>query len=196
MTRLSAIRPANTDDMTAREEYSSSLLVSPKTLASRPDSTSSQGGNTGIGAISIFALIVILCLAVLSVLTIATAHSSLVLAQRQATATHELYLDETAAQTFVSGLDRILAVSDGDAAAAVGRQLEDLCADAEAATDGTISATAHMSDQVVRAEFAGENGRILKIALTILPDGTYRVDSWRMAAVVNAEQPMGTLYLG
>ena len=196
MTRLSTIRPASTDDMTAREDYSSSLLVSPRTLASRPDPASSQSGNTGIGAISIFALIIILCLAVLSVLTIATAHSSLVLAQRQATATHELYLDETAAQTFVSGLDRILAASEGDGVATIGTQLDELCTDAVAATGGEVYATAQMSDQVVRAEFTGENGRILKIALTILPDGTYRIDSWRMAAVVNTEQPMGTLYLG
>ena len=49
MTRLSTIRPASTDDMTAREDYSSSLLVSPRTLASRPDPASSQSGNTGIG---------------------------------------------------------------------------------------------------------------------------------------------------
>ena len=138
---------------------------------------------------------VILCLAVLSVLTIATAHSSLVLAQRQATATQELYRNETAAQAFMAEVDRVLTAPGGNSAANLNGQLVALCSTAEAAAGGDVKATAQMVGQTIRADFSSQNGRTLKIALTIQPDGTYRVDSWRMVAVVNDEQPIGNLYL-
>lgn len=62
-----------------------------------------------IGSISVFALVVIICLAVLAVLAFSTANASLLMSQRQAVATSELYLDERAAQEFVAGIDDILA---------------------------------------------------------------------------------------
>ena len=54
----------------------------------------------------------------------------------------------------------------------------------------------NVSGQQVRAEFSCANGRTLKIVVTVLPDGTYRIDKWKMTAVVNEEQPMGNLYTG
>ena len=195
MTRLSVIRPSTAVDDVVLEGHESSLLVSSKTLASCSAASSARGGSAGIGAISIFALIIILCLAVLSVLTIATAHSSLVLAQRQATATQELYRNETAAQAFMAEVDRVLTAPGGNSAATLNGQLVALCSTAEAAAGGDVKATAQMVGQTIRADFSSQNGRTLKIALTIQPDGTYRVDSWRMVAVVNDEQPIGNLYL-
>ena len=62
-----------------------------------------------IGSISVFALVVIICLAVLAVLAFSTANASLLMSERQATATSELYLDERAAQEFVAGIDDVLA---------------------------------------------------------------------------------------
>ena len=62
-----------------------------------------------IGSISIFALMIVICLAVLAVLAFSTATASLTMAQRQATATTELYLDEVAAQEFLAGIDALLA---------------------------------------------------------------------------------------
>ena len=155
-------------------------------------STSARSAGTS-GSISLFALVIILCMAVLSVLTVSTAHSSLVLSQRQAEATQELYLDEAAAQTFLAGVDG--ALGSGGAGAVEG-QLASLCADAAHAANGEVQVTARMEGQELRAEFASGNGRILKVSLALDQGGTYRVDSWRMTAVVNEEQPMGTLYLG
>ena len=144
----------------------------------------SHEGDLGIGMISIFALIVILCMAVLSVLAVSTAHSSLVLSQRQASSTQELYLNETAAQTFVAGLEDAGAQAD----------LATLCEESEAATDGAVSATATAGGDTVRAEFACEGGRTLEIEVALQPDGSVRIDSWRMTAVEAEEQPIGTLY--
>jgi len=141
----------------------------------------SHEGDLGIGMISVFALIVILCMAVLSVLAFSTAHSSLVLSQRQASSTQELYLNETAAQTFIAGLG-------GQA------NLDALCDEAEAATDGAVSATATAGGDTVQAEFTCAGGRTLSIEVTVQPDGSVRVDSWRMTAVEAEEQPIGTLY--
>lgn len=76
-----------------------------------------------IGSISVFALVVIICLAVLAVLSFSTANASLTMSQRQATATSELYLDERAAQEFLAGVDGILAATrEGEMAKAVNAQ--------------------------------------------------------------------------
>lgn len=153
-----------------------------------------------IGPISVFALIIIVCMAVLAVLTISTAHASLVLSERQALATQELYLDETAAQTFLAEMDARLEQTRGQGAAAALRavesDLDEVRASAEEATGGQVSASADVSGQQVSAEFSCENGRTLKIAVTVLGDGTYRIDKWKMTAVENEEQPMGNLYTG
>ena len=49
-----------------------------------PSVHASRDVNVHIGAISVFALIIILSMAVLAVLTVSTAHSSLGLSRRQA----------------------------------------------------------------------------------------------------------------
>ena len=177
-----------------------------RTIAKKlPASTCEE--NVRIGPISIFALIVIICLAVLAVLTVSTAHASLVLSQRQAQATHELYLAETAAQTFIAGIDEQLSNTSTPSAAStandaqaklssIDSNLVALRDEARDAFDGQVEITASTIDDQVLAEFSCEGGRTLKIAVTILPDGTYRIDKWKMTAVENEEQPLGNLYTG
>ena len=155
---------------------------------------SSGTGNVSIGAISIFAFVVILCMAVLAVLTVSTAHSSLVLSKRQAAATQQLYQNELAAQIFVGDID--VALSSGGGIDAVQEILPKACSHAQNITGGAVTATAQIVDDQVKAEFTTAEGRTLKVTLVILPDGTYRIDAWRMTAIVNEEEPAGTLYLG
>ena len=189
--------------------------------------------NVGIGPVSLFALIIIVCMATLAMLTVSTAHSSLVLSQRQAEATQELYLSETAAQTFLADLDEMLQTQGGgqaagteagqtagtstgqaagaDASQTTGAntssaaqsaavisdaQLIALRDSAQDATDGKVAVIARADGNNVYAEFACAGGRTLKITLAIQPDGTYQIERWKMTAVVNEEQEMGTLYLG
>lgn len=68
-----------------------------------------------IGPMSLFTLIVVICMAVLAVLTLSTANATYVMTNRQATATTELYLDEAAAQEFVAGISDVLASARTDA---------------------------------------------------------------------------------
>lgn len=158
--------------------------------------------NVRIGPISLFTLIIVLCMAVLAVLSFSTAHASMVMADRQATATSELYLDEMAAQEFVAGVDAQLAAvreAGGDGAAGVQRvssALIDLRDAAQDATAGQVEVTAGLSDSSVTARFECQNGRTLYIAMTILSDATYRIDTWKMSAVQNEAQPEGSLWTG
>ena len=155
-----------------------------------------------IGPISLFTLIIVICLAVLAVLTFSTANATLVMSQRQATATSELYLDETAAQTLMAGVsDQLSAVqaSGGngtDGARAVEAALVDLRDQAQDATDGQVSVTASMDGKQLHADFACEGGRVLSIVVTIRDDCSYRIDRWKMTAVQNVEEPMGNLWTG
>ena len=65
-------------------------------------------GSVRIGPISLFTLIIILCLAVLSVLSLTTARAELSVTERQAATTTETYQLEAAAQTFVAEVDAAL----------------------------------------------------------------------------------------
>lgn len=89
-------------------------------------------GSVRIGPISLFALIIILCLAVLSVLSLSTASSELRISERQAQTTTETYQLETVGQAFLAELDGALKSGTvSDALAAWG--VSDLAASAGAA---------------------------------------------------------------
>lgn len=65
-------------------------------------------GSVRIGPISLFTLIIILCLSVLAVLSVTTARAEYSITQRQADTTTETYQLESAGQSFVSRVDGIL----------------------------------------------------------------------------------------
>ena len=158
--------------------------------------------NVRIGPITLFTLVVVLCLAVLAVLAASTANAAHTMADRRATATTELYLDERAAQEFLAGMDEQLAIvrasgANGTSGAQlVGTTLGAICDSAQAAAGDAVEVSASASGQTVHAEFACENGRVLNISVTILDDATYRIDRWRMTAVQNEEPAMGGLWTG
>ena len=66
-------------------------------------------GSVRIGPISLFTLIIILCLAVLAVLSITTARAELSITERQAATTTETYQLEVQGQEFVAAVDGALA---------------------------------------------------------------------------------------
>ena len=112
-------------------------------------------GSVRIGPISLFTLIIILCLAVLAVLSITTARAELSITERQAATTTETYQLEVQGQEFVAAVDGALASRDeaaleavlaeygiavtaaaGDAAAAASAGAEAIADDADAAPAG------------------------------------------------------------
>ena len=66
-------------------------------------------GSVRIGPISLFTLIIVLCLAVLTVLSVTTSLAELSTTERQAATTTETYQLETAGQQFVADVDAALA---------------------------------------------------------------------------------------
>jgi len=161
-----------------------------------------ESDNVRMGPISLFTLIIVLCLAVLSVLSVSTSNASLTMAQRRATATTELYLDETAAQAFMAYMDDELAgirAAGGTGAqglAAVDSNLAMICANAKATARGDVTVTASVKGDTVNAEFTCENGRTLIVQATIRDDCTYRIEKWKMTAVQNEEPTTGGLWTG
>lgn len=145
-----------------------------------------------IGPISVFTLIAVICLAVLAVLAFSTANAAYTMSQRQATSVSGLYLNETAAQEFVAGIDDALAGEGGDG---VERALPALCQAAQKAADGRVTASASMEGNVVSAQFVNDNGRVLTIEVTIRDNDTYRIDKWKVTAVQNEEEPQGNLLI-
>ena len=162
----------------------------------------SYGNDVRIGPISVFTLIIVICLAVLAVLAFTSANATLVTTQRQATATSELYLDEAAAQQFVAGIDdelsaeRTSGATGANAAQAVQGTLPALAEAARASSNGQVAVNASMDGNSVHAEFSCANGRVLTIVVTIRDDATFRIDKWKMTAVQNEEEPAGRLWTG
>lgn len=95
-------------------------------------------GSVRIGPISLFTLIIILCLAVLAVLSLTTARAELSVTERQAQTTTETYALETAGQEFVAAVDAALAEG---ASSALGEVLSSYGV-TEGAADGEAAAGA------------------------------------------------------
>ena len=70
-------------------------------------------GSVRIGPISLFTLIIVLCLAVLTVLSVTTSLAELSTTERQAATTTETYQLEAVGQQFVADVDAALTRGDG-----------------------------------------------------------------------------------
>lgn len=167
-------------------------LQSPKT----------RGRDVRIGPASLFTLVVIVCMAVLVVLAASTAHATLVMSMRMAASTHDFYVDERVGQVLLSNIDSTLgdaraASKSADAAASeLESALPEICASATSEAKDEADVTASLEGRRLNAEITCNNGRVLKIGVTILDDATYRIDKWEMTAVENEEQPTGNLWTG
>lgn len=162
-------------------------------------------GSVRIGPISLLTLVIVLCLAVMAVLTVATAQASLNLTTRQAKATTTLYGDEIAGQKFVAATDAYLVAhgtDEGFSTQTIADALPTLCDEAAqyAADQGcdvavtaqwldaeTLCASAGVTFDVLDrnivggmlVECSGEAGRTLEIALAITSDADYRLLAWK-----------------
>ena len=149
-------------------------------------------GRGRIGPISVFTLVIVLCLAVLSMLAFSTANAASTMAQRQASQTSGIYENETAAQEFLAGIDDVLVTRGANS---LEGSLSGISEAAEKAAGNRVRITADFADGIVHAEFVNSDNRMLSVDLTIRANDTYRIDSWSVVAVQNEEQPQGNLLL-
>lgn len=155
-----------------------------------------------MGPISVFALVIILCLAVLGVLSASTATAGSSLAQRQASFAADDYRNEVAGQQLYAAADDALAsvrAAGGDAAdavAALEAALPDItaaaqegfaegetaepAADAEsAAAEPAPTVQTSIESGTLSAHIQSSSGRCLDIQLEVQPDATLAVTAWK-----------------
>ena len=127
-----------------------------------------------MGPVSLFALVVALCLAVMAVLAVTTARASMALAERQAAFTADDYANETVGQELLAC---VRAVAEEGGAGAVGARLDDLLA-ACARAEGPAMTASNTAGQL-SAHVESASGRGLDVVLAIGENGEVSVGSWR-----------------
>lgn len=132
----------------------------------------SKGSNSTvrIGPISLFTLVIILCLAVMAMLSVTTAQATYSAAEKQALFNDDTYANERAAQSAVAEIDAAL-----QPVRTAGGGLEAALAAAEKA----LPSGAHIKDSSVFMTFTTPSGRTLDVELTIKADATYEINQWK-----------------
>lgn len=175
-----------------------------------------------MGPISVFALVIILCLAVLGVLSATSASAGSAMAQRQADYAADGYRNEIAGQRFYALADDVLApvrARGGDAQAAADAlaaaldgieraALDDAGegaladradgadgSDAARASDGGLSLDATVDGTEIAVHIEAQSGRCLDVAFAVQPDVTLSVTSWK-ATTLWAEDATDRLWTG
>ena len=131
---------------------------------------SNSNSTVRMGPISLFTLVIVLCLAVMAVLATTTAQATYSAAEKQALFTLDTYANERAAQSMMADVDAALApvrAANGGLDAAL------------AAVDKALPADAHRDGPTVSATFSTPSGRSLDVEITILANATYQINQWK-----------------
>lgn len=138
----------------------------------------SRQGSVRIGPVSILVLIIVLCLAVMAVLTVTTSEAEESITTRQRDATTALYANEAAAQEFLADLDSRLALArSANTSVETALALLDI-------PEGWI-----YEDGVLTVAFVQDNGRRLDIELAIPSTAGYEIMAWRATTEWSEEDP-------
>lgn len=138
----------------------------------------SRQGSVRIGPVSILVLIIVLCLAVMAVLTVTTSEAEESITTRQRDATTALYANEAAAQEFLADLDSRLAL-----ARFANTSVETALALLDIPEGWTYE------DGVLTVAFVQDNGRRLDIELAIPSTAGYEIMAWRATTEWSEEDP-------
>lgn len=175
-------------------------------------------GSVRMGPISIFTLVIVLCLAVLAVLSVTTARADAALAARQASFTQDDYANERVAQTFAAEAADVLATltpstAPEDAVSALAAAAPELAARTEASAPAgtTVTATTGASatagtgatagtdptvaDAALVLTVAAPSGRTLTATFAVDSGATLTVTSWQPATTWT-EDTTDTLWMG
>lgn len=157
-------------------------------------------GGVRMGPVSIFSLVIALCVAVLAVLAVSTAQADRALAVRQGDFLQAEYANETAGQTFLAEVDEAVGAIAADPATgsdqqavldALAGELPRICADAQSAAGGSeVTVDARIAGSTVHVTCSSSAGRQLSIQLAVAPDATVEVQAWQSTTPwVEPEQP-------
>ena len=144
-------------------------------------------GAVRIGPVSVITLLVVVCLAVLAVLSFSTARANSAEAARQADNVTSTYSNEFAAWEFVQTVDEQLYKT-----AKAGGGLSD----AMEAIRAVVPESAVVGDASVKVAFTTDNERLLNVELAIEDDLTYRIVKWKTSANWTADEDGYSLWTG
>ena len=150
----------------------------------------STNGSVRIGPISLFTLVIILCLAVMAVLSATTAQATYTAAEKQALFTDDTYANESAAQSAVAAIDAALA-SVRDAGGGLDAALA--AVDKALPTD---AACAQRDGASVLLTFTTPSGRTLDVELIIKANATYEISQWKATTQWTNDGPSTMLWPG
>ena len=128
-----------------------------------------------IGSITIFALVIVLCISVMGMLSVSTGRAALASSEKLAVYTSDIYQNEKEAWQFVSEIDESLY----DVKSNIWWYRDE----AISAVTEIVNATdgASIEDGVISARFASENGKTLTIKMTIDDDLELNISEWRVS---------------
>lgn len=129
-----------------------------------------ESGSVRMGPLSLFVLVIVLCMAVLAVLSFATARASSSEASRQVEFTLATYANEEAAQEYVAEVDAQLA-----RVARKGGSLDD----AMRAVRAVSPDVAKIEGSRVSVAFSCDGNRRLNVTLAVNDDLSYTVTKWK-----------------
>lgn len=175
-------------------------------------------GSVRMGPISIFTLVIVLCLAVFAVLSVTTARADAALAARQASFTQGDYANERTAQTFAAEAADVLATltpstAPEDALSALAAAAPELAArteasapagttvtattgaDATAGTGATAGTDPTVADAALVLTVAAPSGRTLTATFAVDSGATLTITSWQPATTWT-EDTTDTLWMG
>lgn len=138
----------------------------------------SRQGSVRIGPVSILVLIIILCLAVMAVLTVTTSEAEESITTRQEESIATMYANEAEAQTFLADLDSMLAL-----ARSVNTSVETALALLDLPEGWTYE------NGVLSLAFVQDNGRRLDIELALPSTAGYEIMAWRATTEWSEEDP-------
>lgn len=135
-------------------------------------------GTVRMGPISLFALIILICLSVMAVLTISTAQATYASASKQQLFTTATYQNETEAQELVKLIDETLLPL---------RQSGGSPEQALSSIERVLPTGALIEEDSVYARYVDDDGRSLTVAITINDDLTYSITRWQATTQWNQE---------
>lgn len=163
-----------------------------------------------MGPISLFTLVMVLCMATLCVLCVATAHATLKMSERSAAATQATYRNEQAAQLWLASIVQHSNPTQDDLDEANEKAQAGFMDSANVAVDSEIIPVGDAVSQLglegevdarsfrsaVKASFQTGSGKLLDVVVALRRGGGYQVLAWKATAQLSEEPPTELLWSG
>lgn len=137
-----------------------------------------------LGSLTLLLIVVLICLATLSVLAFTTARADLALARKHAQMVQQVYETDAIAQDFLASTDEALAGAQGLSGDAFVKKMQEL-----------LPGDAVVEEDHIYAVITGTENRQVTIELSLL-DGKYQITRWEPSVIWEPDETMDGLWNG